>query len=152
MNRVANAALLRRSDDAFGGFRIESPGVGIGLAVEEREDEEDDATDERDEPDEVPPATSADVVKAANGDSQSWDEENEAVEKHQEQRDHRRLVLVRKCHGKECQEDHNDSIEKLEVPILFAAGAAAEVGGALPGEDESRHLVRLLSCRQCTRR
>ena len=100
MNGSLTGHCVRRSDDAFGGFRIESPGVGVGLAVEEREDEKDDSTDERDEPNEVPPATSADVVKAANGDCQGWDEEYEAVEKHEEQRDHRGLILVRKCHGK----------------------------------------------------
>ena len=57
-----------RSDDAFGGFGVESPLIGVWFAVEESEDEEDESANDGYEGDEVPPAAFADVVKAADRD------------------------------------------------------------------------------------
>lgn len=130
-----------RHRGALSGFGIEAPLVGVRLAIEKGEDEEHDAANEGNESNEVPPAAFADVVKAADGDSQTWDHDHEGVGEQESQRKHGGLFLCAEGDSKKNQEEEYDAVEQIEVPVFLAARAAAEVGGTLPGEYEPGHVV-----------
>lgn len=129
----------RWDDSALRCFGVESPLVCVGFAVEHGEHEQDDAADEWDKCDEVPPTAFADVVEAPDGDGEGRDEEYYAIREHDAECDHVRFALIREGYGKQYKKHHDDGVEKLEVPVFFAARATAEVCGSLPGQNEPGH-------------
>lgn len=106
--------------------------IFAGLAVLEQEDEQDDSTDDGDQAQKDGPAAAPGVMKAADGDGQSGNDDAKRIDSTQD---------AKGSHGNFKQDDARDDqgVDQDKMPILAAPGTAVELGILMKGLDIPVH-------------